>query len=64
MTAEAKTRAKKRFDCVEMKREAQRRISRELSGKSLEGELEFWHKAGERLNARIARNKRSSAAVR
>lgn len=62
MTDETKTKTKKRFDCVEMKRDAQRRIYRELAGKTLDEELEYWRQAGKRMSARIEKNKRQAAA--
>ena len=52
------TKTKKSFDCVEMKREAQRRIYHELAGKTLDEELEYWRQAGKRLSARMKKNKR------
>lgn len=64
MKDDAKTKTKKKFDCVEMKREAQRRICRELSGKTLDEELEYWRQAGKRMSARIEKNKRHGAATR
>ncbi len=64
MTADTKTEKKKRFDCVEMKRDAQRRIYRELAGKTLDEELKDWRQAGKRMSARIEKNKRQVAATR
>ena len=41
------TRAKKDFDCVEFKREAQARIYERIKGLSPEEEIDYFHKAAE-----------------
>lgn len=64
MKTQTKSKIGKRFDCVEMKREAQRRINRELAGKSLDEELEYWRQAAKRMDARIEKNKRQAADSR
>jgi len=38
----------KTFDCVEMKREASKRIYEELKGKSVEEQIEYWRKIEEK----------------
>lgn len=50
---------KKTFDCVEMKRKAQARIRRELSGKSIDEQLAYWKAQEKRLWAEPARRKAS-----
>ena len=57
MTASTEPKTARRFDCVAMKREAQRGIYREIAGMTLEEELAYWRRAGKRMDARIAKRK-------
>ncbi len=43
----------KKFDCVEMKRQAQRKIREALRGKTREEELAYFRARGEALQKRI-----------
>ena len=42
----------KTFDCVEMKRQAGRKIYEELKGKSVEEQIEYWKKVSEKFRRR------------
>jgi hypothetical protein len=44
---------KKTFDCVEMKRKAQEKIYEETKDLSLDEEIEYFQKAGERFRLEI-----------
>lgn len=39
----------KTFDCVDMKREGAERVMKQLEGKSLQEQLEYWEKGTEDL---------------
>ena len=54
---------KKTFDCVEMKRKAQERIYEETKDLSLDEEIEYFNKAGERfkLEMEALREKKNKA---
>jgi hypothetical protein len=43
---------KKTFDCLRVKREGAERVIRQLEGKSLQGQLEYWQKGTEDLKRR------------
>ncbi len=42
-------KAKKTFDCVRMKRQGAERVIKQLEGKSLQEQLEYWQKGTEDL---------------
>ncbi|MBD3173834.1 MAG: hypothetical protein GF320_01530 [Armatimonadia bacterium] len=44
----------KAFDCVEMKRQAQARIAREIEGLSVDQQVAYWAERTRRLKERIA----------
>jgi hypothetical protein len=55
---------KKAFDCMEMKREAQRRIYAETRGLSRAEELEYFHRAATEFRAEMERLREEIASGR
>ena len=47
-------KTKKKFDCVEMKHRAQKRLREELAGRSRQEEIAFFRKGAEDVERRIA----------
>lgn len=48
----------KKFDCVEMKHKAARKISRRLSKMTREEELQYWHQKIKKYRSQQSANKR------
>ena len=53
---------KKRFDCVEMKREGSKRVYDAVKDMSLEQEVEFWHQRTLELRREIRAHDNSKLA--
>jgi hypothetical protein len=54
-------KTKKKFDCVHMKRQGAERVMKQLEGKSLQEQLEYWQKGTEdlkRLQQSLRKEKR------
>ena len=54
---------KKKFDCVEMKRQGAAFVQAQLQGKSREEELEFWKTQDERLRKLQEESQKQPAAA-
>lgn len=52
-------KTKKTFDCVRMKREGAERVMKQLEGKSLQEQLEYWQEGTEDLKRRQQEIKRT-----
>jgi hypothetical protein len=53
-------KSKKSFNCVEMKRRAQEKISREISGMSVDEQLAYWKKHEQAFRHEIVQRNRTS----
>lgn len=53
-------KAKKGFDCVEMKRRAQEKIYKEIKGMSVDEQLAYWKKHEQAFQREIAEKTRAA----
>ena len=61
---EALRKQRKAFDCVEMKHQAQEQIRKDLEGKTLEEQIEYWRKGTQALLKRQAQLRKKEFQAR